>query len=96
MFFLEMSKISTDATNDFRELVCRTLETWFPRTMSGPGERANCDALNCGARAYLHDDFNDIRLKEKLIAEPPVILWPDLVAAENVAPDIREQLIEQL
>ena len=45
---------------------------------------------------YLHDDFNAIRLKEKVIAQPPVLLWPDLAAAQNVPPDVYEQLNEEL
>jgi len=31
-----------------------------------------------------------------VIAQPPVVLWPNLAAAEEVPPDVREQLIEQL
>ncbi len=52
--------------------------------------------MHCGARPYLHDDFNAIRVKEEVIAQPPVLLWPNLAAAEEVPPDVREQLIEQL
>ncbi len=62
----------------------------------GPDHRTSCDAMHCGLRHYLHDDFNAIRLKEKVIAQPPVLLWPDLAAAQNVPPDVYEQLIEEL
>jgi hypothetical protein len=52
--------------------------------------------MHCGARPYLHDDLHAVRVKGKLIAQPPVLLWPNLAAAEEVPPDVREQLIEQL
>lgn len=61
----------------------------------GPGYRATCDAMHCGKRPYLHDDFSAIRLKEKAIAWPSVVLWPDLAAAD-VPRDVYEQLIERL
>jgi len=62
----------------------------------GPGFRTSCDAMHCGLRPYLHDDFNSIRLKEDMIAQPLVLLWPNVVAADDVQADIHEQLIEQL
>lgn len=61
----------------------------------GPSYRTRCDAMHCGVRPYLHDDLNTIRLQEEVIAQPPVLLWPN-VAAEKVPRDVRTQLIEQL
>lgn len=62
----------------------------------GPGYRASCDAMNCGQRPYLHDDFSAVRLKEEVIARPSVVLWPDLTASPDTPRDIHEQLIEPL
>jgi hypothetical protein len=67
-----------------------------PRRDCGPGSRASCDALHCGQRPYLHDDFDTIRLKKEVITHPPVVLWPDLATTRDVPPDVHEQLIEQL
>ena len=58
----------------------------------GPGVRASCDAMHCGLRLYLHDDFSSVRLKEDVIAQPRVLLWPDMVAAADVPADVHEQL----
>jgi predicted nucleotidyltransferase len=62
----------------------------------GPGYRTRCDALHCGARPYLHDDFNAVHMEEEVIAQPPVVLWPNLAAAEGVPRDVREELVERL
>lgn len=62
-----------------------------------PGLRTSCDAMHCGQRPYLHDDFKAVRLKKALISQPPVSLWPHLAATGNETPrDVREQLVEQL
>jgi len=61
----------------------------------GPGYRTTCDALHCGAR-HLHDDLDAVRIEEEVIAQPAVVLWPDLAAGEGVPLDVREELIEQL
>jgi predicted nucleotidyltransferase len=61
-----------------------------------PGHRTRCDAANCGLRPYLHDDLAAIRLQEQVIIHPPVLLWPDAIAEQNVPADVREQLIDQL
>jgi predicted nucleotidyltransferase len=74
----------------------RYLGRTCPWRNCGPGYRKRCDAMHCGARPYLHDDLHAVRVKEELIAQPPVLLWPKLAAAEEVPPDVREQLIEQL
>ena len=62
----------------------------------GPGYRVRCDAVHCGARPYLHDDFNAVCLNEKLIEQPPVLLWPNLTTAPGQPPDVCRELIEQL
>jgi len=67
-----------------------------PWKRCGPGNRLNCDALHCGARQFLHDDLSAVRLKKKLVAHPPVILWPRPAAAADVPADVCAELIEKL
>jgi len=62
----------------------------------GPQHRASCDALHCGKRPYLHDDFSSVRLEREVIAHPPVFLWPEPSAAREVPRDVHAQLIERL
>lgn len=54
----------------------------------GPWERSTCDALHCGLRLYLHDDFHDIKLSDKLVNKTPIEIWPDYVARVEVPDDI--------
>ena len=53
-------------------------------------------AMHCGARPYLHDDLDAVRVEEEVIAQPPVVLWPDPAVVEEVPLDVREELIDQL
>ncbi len=62
----------------------------------GPGIRMRCDALHCGRRPYLHDDWEAIRLDETLVAAPPIELWPEIVARVSVPKDIEQGLIAPL
>lgn len=62
----------------------------------GPGIRASCDALHCGQRPYLHDDLGEIKLDEALVAEPPIELWPTVVARVPVPEDVMERVIRPL
>jgi len=54
----------------------------------GPHFRATCDARNCGMREYLHDDLDDIKLDSRLVKEPPLEIWPSVVARQSVAKDL--------
>ena len=54
----------------------------------GPQFRSTCDAWNCGVRYYLHDDFGDIRLKPRLVKEPPIEIWPNVIYRQKVADDL--------
>ncbi|MEK7728463.1 MAG: hypothetical protein AAB354_08625 [candidate division KSB1 bacterium] len=62
----------------------------------GPGIRGSCDALNCGQRHYLHDDFNSVRLRDELIAAPPLELWPQIIARVSVPEDVERLLLAPL
>ena len=52
------------------------------------GARIRCDALHCGRRHYLHDDFKAVRLTSELVRSPPVNLWPEPRWTEPVPPDL--------
>ena len=54
----------------------------------GPRFRATCDARNCGVREYLHDDLDDINLDPRLVKEPPLEIWPGVIARQSVAKDL--------
>ena len=54
----------------------------------GPQYRSTCDALNCGVRHYLHDDFADMRLKPRLVKEPPLEIWPAIIYRQKVVDDL--------
>lgn len=61
----------------------------------GPGNRASCDALHCGARKYLHDDLDSIHLSKQVTAKPPVLLWPEIAIADGTPDDVRSELCTQ-
>lgn len=67
-----------------------------PWKKCGRGIRSSCDAISCGARKYLHDDFKAIRLNEKLVQSPAVQLWPEIKAEPQCPTDLREQLLRPL
>jgi hypothetical protein len=60
-----------------------------------PGIRASCDALHCGTRPHLHDDFSQIRLASSVVTAPPVTLWPGLIRRVPVPVDV-ERMISEL
>jgi hypothetical protein len=61
-----------------------------------PGIRISCDALHCGRRPYLHDDWCSVRLTEELIAAPPLELWPRRVARVVLPEDVVQGLLAPL
>jgi hypothetical protein len=54
----------------------------------GPQFRVTCDARNCGVREYLHDDLDDINLDPRVVKEPPLEIWPNVVYRQSVASDL--------
>jgi len=60
------------------------------------GVRKSCDAQHCGRRTYLHDDLQDVRLTPSLIAEPPIELWPEIIARVAVPEDVETILLNDL
>ncbi len=67
-----------------------------PWRQCGPQANANCDALHCGQRPYLHDDLHATRLSSSLVAMPPLILWPEVEAGAALPNDIRIGLVSPL
>jgi len=62
----------------------------------GPGIRQSCDALHCGRRHYLHDDLDSVRLQANVVKEPPIELWPALLARVQAPHDVEEHLLAPL
>lgn len=67
-----------------------------PWKKCGPGIRMRCDALHCGRRPYLHDDFEAVQLDDNLIAAPAIELWPEIVARAPIPEDVEQGLIVPL
>jgi hypothetical protein len=61
-----------------------------------PFVRLSCDALHCGERPFLHDDMRDITLPERLIAAPPLVLWPEVLARVTLPDDVRHMIVAPL
>jgi predicted nucleotidyltransferase len=61
-----------------------------------PGIRRACEAQHCGRREFLYDDLQNLRLATSLVTEPPLELWPNLIARTAIPDDVREELIAGL
>ena len=61
-----------------------------------PGIRMSCDALHCGRRHYLHDDWRSVRLTKEIIAAPPLELWPRRLARVLLPEDVVQGLLAPL
>jgi hypothetical protein len=61
-----------------------------------PGIRMSCDALHCGRRHYLHDDWCSVQLTKEIIAAPPLEMWPRQVARVVVPEDVAQGLLAPL
>ena len=67
-----------------------------PWKRCGPGIRTRCDALHCGRRPYLHDDWDAVRLEDKVVRRPPILLWPWVLARVPLPADVEQDLIRPL
>ncbi|UCC61622.1 MAG: hypothetical protein JSV36_12535 [Anaerolineae bacterium] len=74
----------------------RYLGRTCPWKQCGPGIRQRCDALHCGRRPYLHDDWAAVRLPGSLVAAPPIELWPEVSARVPVPEDVEQILLASL
>jgi hypothetical protein len=61
-----------------------------------PGVRMSCDAYTCGVRPYLHDDFDAVTLQSDLVANPPIVLWPQVSARVTPPADVERILLAPL
>ena|ERR1043166_4583419 len=60
----------------------------------GPGIRLSCDALNCGKRAFLHDDLATVKLSDDTLRSA-LELWPNVECRSGV-PDDLKRVLDQL
>jgi hypothetical protein len=58
--------------------------------------RVLCRARHCGLRDHLTDDFDIVTLPGKLIAAPPIDLWPDVIRRVLVPPDVEAMVLAEL
>ena len=59
-----------------------------------PGVRKSCDANHCGRRPFLHDDLQTVTLPTELVREPPLELFPQVLARRALPADVAEWLTE--
>ena len=59
-----------------------------------PGVRKSCDAIHCGERPFLHDDLQTITLPAALVREPPLELFPQVLARNAPPADVAKWLVE--
>ena len=60
------------------------------------GIRQSCEARNCGRREYLYDDLQNLTLGAGVVAEPPLELWPRVVARVDLPEDVISELVNSL
>jgi len=58
--------------------------------------RVLCRAQHCGQRQHLNDDLYVVTLSPKLIAAPPIDLWPRIVRRAAVPADTELLLVAEL
>ena len=76
-----------DETGDYLGRVC-PFRKCHPRVL--------CRAQHCGRRDHLNDDLHVVTLSPKLIAAPPVELWPRVVRRQAVPADVEALLLAEL
>jgi hypothetical protein len=54
--------------------------------------RVRCLALHCGLRPHLNDDLKNVHLKDSMIADPPLVLWPEWKEKPGLPEDTSEIL----
>ena len=59
-----------------------------------PGVRKSCDASHCGRRPFLHDDLQTVTLPAELVREPPLELFPHVLARRTLPADVTKWLAE--
>jgi len=59
-----------------------------------PGKCSSCDALNCGKRAFLHDDLATVTLSDATVRSA-LELWPNRECRSGLPHDL-ERILQQL
>jgi predicted nucleotidyltransferase len=54
--------------------------------------RVRCLALHCGGRPHLNEDLGNLKLDDCLIADPPLVLWPEWKAKPGLPEDTLDML----
>ncbi len=57
-----------------------------------PGVRMSCQALNCGRLQYLCDDLQFVKLDPELIANPPIVIYPQIIVRDKVSDDLMDKV----
>jgi hypothetical protein len=76
-----------DVRGDYAGRICGYREC-HPRVL--------CKARYCGVRQHLNDDLHVVTLSRKLIASPPVELWPEIRRRVDVPADVEALLLTPL
>jgi hypothetical protein len=58
--------------------------------------RVLCRALHCGLRDHLNDDLGVLRLRQDLITDPPLEIWPNWKARDSMPKDTIAAFQEEL
>jgi predicted nucleotidyltransferase len=56
--------------------------------------RMACRGRCCGFGSRICDDLDDLRLDRRLVLEPPLEVWPEVVERAWIPPDVRSILLE--
>jgi hypothetical protein len=57
--------------------------------------RVACRGSQCSQGAWICNDFDEVRLSPELIANPPVVLWPQLQVRQPVPMDLQKIVIKR-
>lgn len=61
-----------------------------------PFVRQSCEAQHCGRRKFLYDDLHNIKLETAELKEPPLELWPRVIARSELPEDVMKELVSPL
>ncbi|HEV8661058.1 MAG TPA: hypothetical protein VGS96_20835 [Thermoanaerobaculia bacterium] len=64
----------------------RYLGRTCPRRECAPGVPMRCEAQHCGT--YLYDDLHVLTLEHRLVASPPLEIWPEPVIRQEIPDDV--------
>lgn len=56
--------------------------------------RVACRGSNCGKGGRICNDLDVVRLDSRIIVEPPLEIWPTMVARRQVPMDVQKELLD--